>query len=227
MEKRVKIKKNSMIIKLSIPSIIVAAIVIGIIAFHNIGPPLYEDINSFEDIRLEQKPYILTVNSDTGQIYLSNSDSNTVSIIDGKKNNIEKNITVGNRPIDIEVDSTNNILYVTHPQDGNISVIDLNNNKTNTIETKGSPFFIALNSNSSKLYISNLEHNYVSIIDLDKREASPKIISVGTEPSDIEYNSNSSLLYVINSKDNTVSVINDTTNKRLEVILRLDKIQQV
>ena len=215
-KKELKIKTNAMIIKLSIPSIIVAAIAIGIIAFNSIGPPLYEEINSFEDIRLEQKPYILTVNSDTGQIYLSSPDSDTVLIINGKKNNIEKNITVDNEPTDVEVDSSNNILYISHPQDGSISVINLNNNKTSTIKTNGSPFFIALNSNSSKLYISHIKDDYVSVIDLHKIEIPPKIIGVGTEPSDIEFNSNNSLLYVINAKDNTVSVINDSTNKRLD-----------
>jgi YVTN family beta-propeller protein len=215
-KKELKKKTNSLIIKLTIPSIIIAGLAIGIIVFNSIGFPLYEDINSYEDIRLEQKPYILNVNSDTGHIYLSNPDSDTVLIIDGKKNNIDRYIPVGNRPTDIEVDSIKNLLYVTHPQDGKISVINLNNNKTTTIETEGSPFFIALNPNGSKLYISNFQHNYVSIIDLDKSENSSKIIGVGTEPSDIEFNSNSSLLYVINSKDNTVSVINDNTNQRLE-----------
>ena len=222
-------KNKSRNIKMMIPSIFVIALVI---ILYSTLIPAYEEVNSFKDIRLDDKPFILTVNSANGDIYLSNRGTDTLSVINGKINKIDRRISVGNEPTDIEVDPDRNILYVTHPSDGTISVINLRNSKQiDIIDTHVSPFFMALNSKDSKLYVSNFKHNTVSVINLDFQQNGHSVInleeknyfikniSVGTAPSDIEFNSELNLVYVINSKDNSVSVINGTTNQEVEKIM--------
>ena len=221
-------KKKSRNIRVIIP--IIFAIAIVIIIYPTMFPG-YEEINSFKNIKVDHKPYILTVNSANGDIYLSNRDSDTLTILNGKTNQKDRDIRIGNEPADIEVDPNKNILYVTHPSDGKISVINLKkinlkeDKPANIIQTGLSPLFIALNSDNSKLYVSNFFQNTVSVINLDlqqygrsvvkleEKNYSIKNITVGGGPTDIEFNSDLNAIYVINSKDNSVSVINGTTNK--------------
>jgi YVTN family beta-propeller protein len=214
-----KIKVRNL--KIMIPSTIAAVAAIGIIIMiYTANIPLYEDINSFEDIRVDQTPYMLAVNSETGYVYLSHPFTDSLSVIDGKTNNIVNNsIKVGDQPNDIEVNPISNELYVTHPQDGTISIIDLKNYiLTKSIKTNGSPYFIALNLKDSKLYASNVKHNSVSIIDLDGEQSNPiHSIGVGAGPTDIEFNPNNNLTYVINSGDNTISVIDEAKNKEKRI----------
>jgi YVTN family beta-propeller protein len=227
-------KKKSRNLKVMMPSIFV--IVIVIILYSTLFPA-YEEINSFKDIKLNHKPSMLTVNSANGDIYLSNRDSDTLTILNGKTNKFDRNIQVGNEPVDIEVDPNKNILYVTHPSDGKISVfnlkkIDLKKDKPiNIIHTRLSPLYIALNSIDSKLYVSNFKHNSVSVINLDFQQYGRSVINleeknyfiknitVGRGPTDIEFNSELNVVYVINSKDNSVSVINGTTNQEIGQIM--------
>jgi YVTN family beta-propeller protein len=222
-------KKKSRNIRLIIP--IIFAIAIVIIIYPIMFPGGYEEVNSFKDIKMDNKPFILTVNSVNGDIYLSNRESDTLTILNGKTNQKDRDIPIGNEPADIEVDPDKNILYVTHPSDGNISVINLKKinvkeyKPINIIQTRLSPLYIALNSIDSKLYVSNFIQNTVSVINLDlqqygrsvvhleEKNYSIKNITVGRGPTEIEFNSDLNVIYVINSKDNTVSVINGTTNK--------------
>ena len=226
-------KKKSRNIRVMMPSIF--AIVILLILYSTLFPS-YEDINSFKDIKLNHKPSSLTVNSANGDIYLSNRDSDTLTILNGKTNKFDRNIGIGNEPVDIEADPNKNILYVTHPDDGKISVINLKkidlkkDQPINIIQTGLSPLYIALNSIDSKLYVSNFRHNTVSVINLDfqqygrsvinleEKNYSIKNITVGRGPTDIEFNSDLNVVYVINSKDSSVSVINGTTNQEIEKI---------
>ena len=212
-----KIKARNL--KIMIPSTI-AAVAIGIVLImYTSNISLYEDINSFEDIRLDQVPYMLAVNSETGHVYLSHPFTDRLSVIDGKTSNIiNKSIKLGDQPNDIEINPISNQLYVTHPQDSSISVIDLKNyNLTKLIKTNGSPYFIALNLKDSKLYASNVKHNTVSIIDLDGQNNTIHSIGVGVRPTDIEFNPKNNLTYVINSGDNTISVIDDAKNKEKRI----------
>ncbi|MCY9026978.1 YncE family protein, partial [Priestia megaterium] len=54
----------------------------------------------------------------------SNRGSNTVSVIDAVTNTVMAIIPVGNQPTSIEVNSSNNQIYVTHEVENTISVID-------------------------------------------------------------------------------------------------------
>ncbi len=212
-----KIKARNL--KIMIPSTIAAAAIGIIIIIYTANISLYEDINSFEDIRVDQTPYMLAVNPANGYVYLSHPFTDSLSVIDGKTNNIvKKSIEVGDQPNDIEINPISNQLYVTHPQDGSISVIDLKNyNLIKSIKTNGSPYFIALNLKDSKLYTSNVKHNSVSIIDLDGQNNPIHYIGVGARPTDIEFNPTNNLTYVINSGDNTISILDQAKHKEKRI----------
>ena len=66
----------------------------------------------------------------TNLAYVTNSDDNTVSVIDGKTNTVTDTIKVGNNPFAVSVNPSTNLVYVTSAVDNTVSVID---GKMNTL----------------------------------------------------------------------------------------------
>ncbi len=75
-------------------------------------------------------PEGVAFDSTNGYIYVANSGSGTVSVIDGSTNAVVANVTVGTSPDKIAFDSTNGHLYVANFGSGTVSVID---GSTNTV----------------------------------------------------------------------------------------------
>ena len=205
-----ELKKRSTIKKVAIPSII-TAVMIGI-ALSMYFAPIQYDINSFEDIKLSETPYILAVNSGTGAVYASNAPDTNITVIDGESDKVTKYIQVKYKPFDIEVDPKRDTLYVTHPESDKISVIDLKKDQDNFkyLDSKGRPSFMGLDSNNSLLYVTNFAGSTVSVINLTTNNVQDTV-KVGRNPTDIEIDSGKA--YVTNWIDNTVSVIDLTINK--------------
>jgi YVTN family beta-propeller protein len=204
-----ELKKRSIIKKVAIPSII-TAVIMGI-AISMYFAPIEYDINSFEDIKLSETPYILAVNSGTGVVYASNAPDTNITVIDGESDKVTKYIQVKYKPFDIEIDPKRDTLYVTHPESDKISAIDLKKDQNNFkyLDSKGRPSFMGLDSNNSLLYVTNFAGNTVSVINLTTNNVQDTV-NVGRNPRGIDIDSGKA--YVTNSRDNTVSVIDLTTN---------------
>jgi YVTN family beta-propeller protein len=78
-------------------------------------------------IRLPNSPIFLAVNPATNRIYVSNSASDSISVIDG--GSIIDNITVGGFPYSIAVDQDSNLIYVITQRTNTTYVIDGLTNK--------------------------------------------------------------------------------------------------
>ena len=98
-------------------------------------------------------------------MYVTNYDSDTVSIIDGSTNTIVDTITVGEEPFGIEYNSKNNNIYAIIRGPTHVSVIDSSTNEViKTISVGQSPWSIASNPSNNYLYVTNAGLNSVSII---------------------------------------------------------------
>lgn len=82
-----------------------------------------------------------------GYIYVSNSDSNSISVIEEKGFNIIENIPVGERPHDIKLDKKNNRLYISNNNGYSIDMVDLNNNVQKRIKLRYNPVHISIEDN--------------------------------------------------------------------------------
>ena len=89
-------------------------------------------------------------------VYITDLYDNTVSIIDGKTNNVTKTVTVGKYPNGVSINPNTNLVYVTNSGDDTVSVID---GKTNTV-LKGViqlgivPYNVAVNPNTNLIYVN-------------------------------------------------------------------------
>lgn len=176
------------------------------------------------DVKVENFPLSVAVDEEMNTIFVANSRSNTVSVIDGTSNNLTSNIEVGRKPVAIALDNDevglDSLMFVVNSDSNTISVIDTTNNTLkDTIAVGNGPGPVAINSLINRLYVVNADSNTVSVIDyfVTKRGSfeSTKMgedIQVGIYPTSITLNPKTNKLYVANSDSNTVSVINGQTN---------------
>lgn len=83
-----------------------------------------------------------------GYIYVTNSDSNSISIIDEKNFNVVENISVGDRPHDIKLDNIRNKLYISNNNGYSLDIIDLNCGVQNRIKLRYNPVHISIDGDN-------------------------------------------------------------------------------
>jgi len=106
-------------------------------------------------------------------IFVTNSDSNSTSILDKKEFNLIENIPVGEKPHDIKFDKKNNSIFIANSNGYSITHINLNNNKSTTLKLKYNPQHLYIEDR--KMYIvcpqsNGMLKSNVSILDLDDME---------------------------------------------------------
>jgi YVTN family beta-propeller protein len=183
-----------------------------IILLNNYYNDLYL-VPSTDAIAVENLPYLISLDQDSGLIYVTHPKSDIVSLINGKRNNVIKIISVLPEPTDITVDSKNNLVYVSHLYNKTISVIEGNSgNPIKIIKTDYFPLSLDINSRTSKLYVTAYKSSNVSVIDINN-PVNMSHMTVGNGPTGLTVDEDNNLVYVANSEDNTVSVIDGNTKK--------------
>jgi YVTN family beta-propeller protein len=207
-------KKKNLALKIAISSVPITILsVILILYFLNMyyhptpAPVTVPGISGV--IPVGADPFAVSVNPSTNTVYVANSDDGTVSVINGKTNNVIDTITVGQNPRDVSVNPSTNTVYVANSDDGTVSVI---NGKTNTVTaniTVGQyPRAVSVNPSTNTVYVADL---FVYAIN-GKTNTVTANITVGHDPEAISVNPSTNTVYVANSDDGTVSVINGKTN---------------
>lgn len=107
------------------------------------------------------------------KLFVANTDSNSISIVDVKDFLLVENIQVGEKPLDIEIDKENKMMYIANFSGQSIDIIDLKNYEKITIKLKDTPvkmtiyngkLLILSNINNGSLNKSNISN--ISLIDL-------------------------------------------------------------
>jgi YVTN family beta-propeller protein len=75
-------------------------------------------------------PYGVTISRDGRRAYISNHDSDTVSVIDTGNNTVIATITVGEAPERIAITPDGQAIFTANHDDNTVSVIDTNTNVT-------------------------------------------------------------------------------------------------
>jgi YVTN family beta-propeller protein len=77
-------------------------------------------------IRVARKPWHVTITPDGDWAYVSNSQSNSISIIDTHAHLETRTLPAGDGPFFSVVDPTGTLLFVSNAEDTTLSVVDLN-----------------------------------------------------------------------------------------------------
>ena len=163
-----------------------------------------------ENILVGENPTDIAVNSVTSTVYVANSYSDSISVINGTTNEWMKNILVGNTPTAIAIGP--HTVYIANSDSDSISVISQRNNSKigENIPVGNTPTAIAidyLTHFTPTVYVANSDSDSISVIDGTTNEWMKDIL-VGENPTDIALGPIRSLtVYVANSDSNDVSVI--------------------
>jgi len=120
-------------------------------------------------VKVGHSPISVIVNDDkmSSKIYIANSGSNSISVIDGTNNIKLKDIPVGTHPVYMALYPPNKI-FVANSGSDSISVIDtITNTNIKNIPVGGNPDYIAVDERQQKIYVAN-EYGGISVIDAGK-----------------------------------------------------------
>jgi YVTN family beta-propeller protein len=163
----------------------------------------------------------IAVNPATNKIYVANSGTNQVAVIDGGTNTVSTTINLapaGVFPVDVEVNTVTNSLYVSNVLSLVVLVIDITpgspfeNQIIDVITGFFSPSRFTFDPNTNLMYMTNFFTNQVSVLDGSQNALSggnPVLpsITIGNSADGIEINPTNQKIYTANSGDDTVSVI--------------------
>ena len=163
-------------------------------------------------VSVGSSPMGVAVNSSSHKVYVTNNNTNIVTIIDGQTNNVITTLPVGNGPKGVAVDETDNLVYVANYAGSSLTVINgATNIVSNTVSVSAFPQAVAWNQSNNRIYVA---HSYmdglVTVIDASTGTVL-STITVGAYPSAIAANSVTNKIYVAH-ENGTVTVIDGSTN---------------
>ena len=161
-------------------------------------------------------PIGVAVDATSNKIYVANSGSNNISVIDGASNSVVATVTDPNAvsPGAVAVNATTNTIYVANSQSNNLTVIDgTTNTVTATIPVGTSPSGVAVDSQTNFIYVANFGNSQggnpgnVTVIDGATNATSTLADPNAKNPVAVAVNSTTNKIYVANSGSNNVTVI--------------------
>ena len=148
----------------------------------------------------------------TSYAYLTNSLTNTVSVINATTNVVLNSITVGNHPVGIGVSPDGSKVYVANQNSNSISVISTaNNTLTWTVLVGTNPVGVCVSPDGTKAYVTNAVSGTVSVVNTANNTLA-STITVGAGPTSICVSPDGAKIFVTNQGSNTVSIINAANN---------------
>ena len=122
-------------------------------------------------INVGESPQNMKYNPSNGNIYVSNSDSGDISVIDSDTNKVIHTIDAGDSPQGLEYNPSNGNIYVASISNsdgsGKVFVIDSDTNKViHTIDAGDSPQDMKYNPSNGNIYVTNENSDNVSLITI-------------------------------------------------------------
>ncbi len=143
--------------------------------------------------------------------YITNDNSDNVSVIDTASNTVTATVGVGDGPFGVAVTPDGTRVYVANYGGGTVSVIRTSDNTvTATVGVGSGPVGVAVTPDGARVYVANFGGNTVSVIDTSDNTVTT--VGVGAQPHGVAVTPDGARVYVANYGGNTVSVIRTSDN---------------
>jgi len=170
--------------------------------------------NLITTVAVGNNPTAIVTNPATNEIYVANSGSAELTVINGTTNAITT-IAAGTKPTAIAINPERNQIYVANSGSNNVTVIDGATKATTAVAAGIYPAAIAVNPVTNRIYVANIGSNNVTVID--GTTYATTTVAVGSTPAGIAVNPVTNQIYVANSGSNNVTVIDGATNATTSV----------
>jgi len=163
-------------------------------------------------------PANLAYDSGLGEIFVTNTGSNNVTVLSDSTHAILATIAVGSYPLGIAYDSGFGEIFVANLASGNVSVIsDATNTVTATIAVGTSPYTVLYDSAQSTVFVENSGSSNVSVIS-DATNTVVATVGTGQYSYAMAYDSAMGEVFTASYGSGNVSVISDANNSLVATI---------
>jgi len=167
----------------------------------------------------------LSLNAEESTAYITNSNGNTLTVINCDERRIAVDVPVGDGPEAVAINPETNNVYVTIQRESRLTVHDPNHHDMLYKTGLGSsPIGIEFSPDATLALVPNRMSNDVSVIetrfhrDGEGRPWEVERIPVGIWPGEVVFNSSGSTAYVSNNKTNDISVIDTEAREEVDRI---------
>ena len=152
--------------------------------------------------------------------YVSNSGSNTLTVIELNRNAAINTITVGTNPWDLAVDTERGLAYVTNRGSRSVSVINAATHRPvgDLIAVGEFPESVAVSSAAARLYVAHSGSEHIAVVDTVSRRSVGDPITLGSAVSDLVLSKDGRRLYVTLSQTGEVVVLDTATTQAVATI---------
>ncbi|MEV0946128.1 YncE family protein [Rhodococcus sp. NPDC049939] len=157
-------------------------------------------------IRVGGGPSEVAITPNGKRAYVTNSGSDTVSVINTFTQRVTDTIEVGDRPTGVAITPDGTRAYVTNSNVDTVSVISTaTNTVTTTIKVGDGANAVAITGNGTRAYVTNLTDDTVSVIDIPTNTVTTTI-KVDDQPREVAITPDSNRAYVIHPNEDDGSI---------------------
>jgi len=149
-------------------------------------------------------PRGMAVDAKTGRIYVANSWTNDVSVIEGGSLRLLATVPVGLRPLDVAIDDKGQA-YVVNADSENVAILDAEAGRLRTVVPLALlPYGMVADPNTGRLYVACASTNSVFVLEKQRVIAE---VPVGLHPTEVALSADCAQLFVLNHVSGDLSVI--------------------
>jgi YVTN family beta-propeller protein len=167
-----------------------------------------ESANSVSSVKVGSEPVAIAVNAFTGRVYVANSGSGTVSVLDEQQDSIVATISVDPLPYVLAVSEATNRIYVSNTFSDLLTIIDGTTNATTTLKT-GSADAIAIDPKAGKVYLLGYQDS--NLIVLDEKSGEQSKVPMGMHLWGMALSEDSHMLYATLSGSAAVVALDENS----------------
>ena len=169
-------------------------------------------------VTVGQNPSGLTFDSGRGEVFVMNSNSNSLSVISDTTNTVVATIPVGPLPSAVVYDSAAGEVFVPSADSNDMSIVsDATNSVISTIPVGFDPIEGLYDPVKGEVFVLNTNSNNVSVVS-DVTNTVVATVRVGSGPDAMAYDSGRGETFVSNYDSASVSVISDVSDNVVATI---------
>jgi YVTN family beta-propeller protein len=157
------------------------------------------------------QPVSVAATPDGTSLYVADSGSGTVSVVDTRTHQTVRTIQAGKFPVGVTVAPDGRSVYVANELSANVTVIDARSGAVVGTVSAPSPFGVATGTTGSRAYVTDLGPGTLTVIDTGTRRVSHRVTlgPVGTDPFTVAVTQHG--IYVTDQGANMLSVVDART----------------
>lgn len=157
-------------------------------------------------VAVGQQPRAAAVDGRTGRVFVANSGSNTVSVINGTTNAVVQTVAVGSNPLAIASDLALGDVLVANSGSNNVTVLDAATSQVRrTVAVGNHPEALVVDQARGRAYVLNGGDSTLSILDGSRAVLGQ--VRLGAGPHALALDQVSGAVFATNQGDNTVTML--------------------